>query len=512
MQFVTFLYLVSCPLTSDPLALLDPVPDAVYDSINAVSGCMTDTRREVIGHIIEWIDGRSDQPNCWLYGAAGSGKSAISKTVAELCAGVNRLGASFFFIRGAGRRSSFTSFIPTLAYQLAFSVPATKSYIESVLRSDHHITYRSLERQFQKLIIEPIRSVDPPIPPPVIIIDALDECDDKDKITDFIDIVACTLRDDQPAIRFFFTSRVDDHIQKKFLKSPAMDTTYHLNLEKFNADHDIRTFFRSRFSTIYQENRRLMTNVSHPWPSDSVLSELVEKSSGSFIFAFTLVNFVKDGSDLPHRKLEAALQGHTGLDPLYAQVLRTTPRSTHFVRIFETIVTVSERLSVADVAYLLQIDTGDVIHGLLGVQSILIVPEDDVSPIRPFHTSLRDFLTTRARSHDLFINRSVRHLSIASDCLAVMVVYNSYNILEHKQLAWACRLWSQHLLSAIRKQGSDDSSFPRQDVNDFVEKLINFASQSFDFWVDSIILEGSLTQTSETLNSVVSGLEVSPLF
>ena len=144
MLFVTLLYLT---LTSGPLALLDPVPDAVYDSINAVSGCMTGTRQEVIGRITEWIDGRSDQPISWLYGAAGSGKTAIAKSVAELCAGVNRLGASFFFIRGAGRRSRFASFIPTLAYHLSFSVPATKPYIESVLRSNHDITHRSLEHQ-----------------------------------------------------------------------------------------------------------------------------------------------------------------------------------------------------------------------------------------------------------------------------------------------------------------------------------------------------------------------------
>src|SRR5882762_7866532 len=176
MLFITLLYLVSCPLTSGLLVLLDPVPDAVYDSINAVSGCMTGTRRKVIGRIIEWIDGPGDQPICWLYGAAGSGKSAISKTVAELCAGVNRLGASFFFIRGAGCRSRITSFIPTLAYHLAFSVPATKSYIESVLRSDHHLTHRSLERQFRKLILEPIRSVNPRILPTIIVVDALDEC------------------------------------------------------------------------------------------------------------------------------------------------------------------------------------------------------------------------------------------------------------------------------------------------------------------------------------------------
>jgi hypothetical protein len=253
-----------------------------------------------------------------------------------------------------------------------------------------------------------------------------------------------------------------------------------------------------------------MSNVLQPWPSDSVLTDLVEKSSGSFIFAFTVVNFVKDGSDLPHRKLEAALQSHTGLDPLYAQVLRTTPRSAHFLRAFETIMT--EQLSVADAAYLLQIDTGDVIHALLGVQSILIVPEDDRSPIRPFHTSLRDFLTTRARSNDLFINLSVRYLSITTDCLAVMVVHNGNDIFKHKQLAWVCRMWCHYLLCAIREQGNDDSFFPRQNVKDFMETLIVFASQSFDFWVDSMILEGSITQVCVTLNSVASELEVSPLF
>jgi hypothetical protein len=173
--------------------------------------------------------------------------------------------------------------------------------------------------------------------------------------------------------------------------------------------------------------------------------------------------------------------------------------------------TVHEQLSVAKVAYLLQIDTGDVIHALLGVQSILIVPEDDVSPIRPFHTSLRDFLTTRARSHDLFIDLSVRYLSITMDCLAVMVVHNGYDILECKKLGWG-QMWCDYLLYAIREPGSDDSLFSRQNIDDFMQRLIDFASQPFDFWVDSIILKGSITHTLQTLNLVVSALEVSPFF
>jgi len=88
-----------------------------------------------------------------------------------------------------------------------------------------------------------------------------------------------------------------------------------------------------------------------------------------------------------------------------------------------------------------------------------------------------------------------------------MVVHNGYDILEHKQLAWACRIWSHYLLDAIREQGSDDSFVSPQNVNDFMETLIVFASQSFDFWVDSIFLERSIIQTLWTLNSVASELE-----
>jgi hypothetical protein len=242
-------------LTLDLLALLHPVPDATYDSMGSVSGCLAGTRKEIIGTIMEWVDGRSNQLMCWLNGAAGSGKSAIARTIANLCEGSNRLGASFFFLRGAGRRSTITHFVSTLAYNLVFSVPATKPYIENALKRDPHIVHRSLERQFRQLIIDPVRSVKGPLPPMVITIDALDECDDRGMMADFIDIVTCAFQDHQLPLQFFFTSRVEEHIQKKFMVSSALAATCCLALQDFNADIDIRTFFQSHFSTIYEENR-----------------------------------------------------------------------------------------------------------------------------------------------------------------------------------------------------------------------------------------------------------------
>ena len=493
--------------TSDPLAQLQPVAEAMYDSIEChVSGCLVGTRQEIIGRIVGWIDGTSNRSICWLYGAAGSGKSAISSTIARMCSENGRLGASYFFFRGAGRRSRIAHLISTLAYHLAFSIPATRPYIERALQRDHQVLHRSLDSQFQRLIVEPIRSVIMPALPMVIVIDGLDECDDKG-ISEFIGIVAHATQNHPLSLKFFFTSRVENHIQGKFSTSPVLDTTYRLALHDFNPDVDIRTFFRSRFSTIYQAKSWLMRNILLPWPSESDLDILVAKSSESFIFAFTLINFVDDGSDLPHLKLQAALESHAGLDPLYTQVLRTAPRSPHFARIFETIMTITEYFSILDLADFFQLETGHVIHALLGLQSILNVPENDELPVRPFHTSLRDFLTTKARSNDLFIDPVIRHLSIASDCLEVMAAHGGDDFFDSEAVGFACLHWSHHFLCAIREEGGDDPLLSQYST--LMTKLTAFVSRSFDSWTNFIIYKVEIRNALKTLDSVVSVLKVS---
>jgi NACHT domain len=493
-------------LLLEPLLLLNPVPDAAYDSIQGVSECMEGTRQEVVGKLMLWIDGDSDQPVCWLNGAAGAGKSAISRTVARLCEESNRLCASFFFFRGAGRRSTITHFISTIAYSIAHSIPATRPYIEDALQRDRHILHRSRKRQFQQLIVEPIRLAISSVRPRVIITDALDECDDRQEIAEFIDIVACAFQESQKPLplRFFFTSRVEEHIRSKFAASPALDITYCLNLQEFHAGNDICTFLRSRFASIYQQKHRQIGNISLPWPSQQDLDELVTKSMGSFIFAFTLVNFVDDGSDLPHRKLQTALQSHSGLDPLYTQVLESASHSHHFTRVLQTIIIIQTPISITGLACLLQIEGGDVIHALQGVQSIIMVPEDDEQSVWLFHTSLRDFLTTQARSQHLFINPATCHLSMASDCLSVMTAHHGDIIYEIEILQYAAQNWCHHLFSVKEGGGGGGGGVHLLFQDDaFLNTLIGFLSGSFDTWMNSIIFRMQIKDIVKILDSLL---------
>ncbi|KAJ7054996.1 hypothetical protein C8F01DRAFT_1088381 [Mycena amicta] len=74
-----------------------------------------------------------------------------------------------------------------------------------------------------------------------------------------------------------------------------------------------------------------------PWPSDSILNFLVNKSSGYFIYAATVIKFVEDEDSYPVEQLQQILapvlvppamteeNPFAILDQLYCQILSTVP-------------------------------------------------------------------------------------------------------------------------------------------------------------------------------------------
>jgi ATP-dependent Lon protease len=78
-------------------------------------GAFHDSRVAVLEHIMSWT--MDFQQICffmWLYGPAGTGKSAIVQSIAELYHKADLLAASFFFSRTAVGRNDGSRLIPTL--------------------------------------------------------------------------------------------------------------------------------------------------------------------------------------------------------------------------------------------------------------------------------------------------------------------------------------------------------------------------------------------------------------
>lgn len=123
--------------------------------------CHPETRLEIRTEIITWIvePGVRKTFVLWIYGPAGSGKTAIQQTIAEICDEMGILAASFFFSRTGIGRGDTSRFIPTLAYQLCFSVPALRGRILHTVEEQPSIFSSNILTQMMRLIITPVKEL-----------------------------------------------------------------------------------------------------------------------------------------------------------------------------------------------------------------------------------------------------------------------------------------------------------------------------------------------------------------
>ena len=119
--------------------------------------CHKDTREAIIKDITSWVsDEYKSSLILWISAPAGSGKSAILQTIAELFHTSKELVASFFFSRTAPQRQTETHLVATIAMQLANSIPSTKPFIEEVVLNDLSIFDKMLPVQMELLIVQPL--------------------------------------------------------------------------------------------------------------------------------------------------------------------------------------------------------------------------------------------------------------------------------------------------------------------------------------------------------------------
>ncbi|KAJ3495033.1 hypothetical protein NMY22_g19989 [Coprinellus aureogranulatus] len=237
---------------SDIASLLNPILDASHSRNRKISppnsDCFPGTRTGVLQDINSWATGNlSSEPQhiLWVFGYAGCGKSAIAQAISTQLAEARRLGASFFFFRGSGDRSNMSRFAATLASQIAIRYNGAAHHIKAALRANPGLLkVMSCVDQMELLVYNTIRSatarwyrpfgIRNPI---VIVIDGLDECDEKEEASAFIKQLI-HLFERKPAIplRFLITSRVEDHLHRRLHKSNQVRL---LNLVDKTSDEDI---------------------------------------------------------------------------------------------------------------------------------------------------------------------------------------------------------------------------------------------------------------------------------
>ncbi|KAJ7793472.1 hypothetical protein B0H14DRAFT_3093999 [Mycena olivaceomarginata] len=248
----------------------------------------------------------------WLHGPAGAGKSAIAQSFCQNLEAGHRLGASFFFKRGHSSRGTATKLFPTIAYQLALSKNPS-DLCQVILRTvdeNPSILDRSLSLQLQTLIVDPCRQTFIvnlcrrifPKHPIVIVIDGLNECDSQNIQQEILSSIGNAIHNEYLPIRFLIASRPEPHIRNIFLR-PCLKRCHHpVNIQQ--SFGDVYKYLVDGFARIHTEHHETMTGIPRPWPAVEVIQKLVDKSSGYFIYASTVLKFVDDQNFRPTERLE----------------------------------------------------------------------------------------------------------------------------------------------------------------------------------------------------------------
>ena len=370
--------------------------------------CHPGTRVEVLNTITDWIhDPDPCQRIFWLNGPAGAGKSAIAQTVAEHCKD-KELAASFFFQRNTVDRGFADRLFPTLAWQLASSMPKIRPYLESALAAENLIHTKSIDTQFDRLFVKVFQIFlrnEPGLRPQksLIIIDAVDECDiDEDQKT--LLILIGKLASQGIPLRFLICSRPEPHIQETFDLDKMKQITRVLTLgDAFGPNNDIQKYLEDEFSRIFLDRR-----ISPPPYQADIIHRLVVEASGQFIYASTIVKFMEDKDRNSRKQLEIILKPrrtnptspYTQLDQLYIQIL-SQQQNVRLLRDLFVLIIALGQVDFSFICRRLRISKEDLEPELRRMHSLLNISD---SGVEVYHLSLRDFFQDRKRAGKYYIH------------------------------------------------------------------------------------------------------------
>lgn len=413
------------------------------------------------------------------------------------------MGASFFFSKDGGETLSRARlFFTTVANQLAQAGPAElRRHIRKAVEDHKDVLEKGRIFQWTNLILNPLKSVKSGDrnATRIIVIDALDECEDENDVRALIPLLARVTEVPNVRVRILVVSRPDPPIRdgfatinKNIVRLRSLDDQ---DLQTVN--DDIRLYLVDRFQTI-----QVQQSIDHLiWPEIRSVSRLVRLSAGLFIYAATACDFIQDDID---RNAQASLQWflqemerierhpsvlipdndydteHTSnLDRMYTRILQNALRegrdekrknrlSAYLKDLLGALVSLQEPLAAGPLKRLRGVKDEDVRWRLSRLHSVVRVPEDDDSPLRLSHVAFRDFLLDPRRCVDsrFVLDPSIDHSRLFENCLQVLGtrLWRDVCNVKHpaasvrklekvrldetlpKWLKYACKHWINHVI------------------------------------------------------------------
>ena len=481
-------------------------------------------------------------PVYWLTGLAGLGKTTIAYTICKLLNELRLPFASFLCSLQLDSRNS-KLLVTTLCRDLSELYNSYAANVLSILGTNSKVVNAGLRIQINELLAKPWQASiaqikDHELPTPIVVVDALDECD---RGAEFLEELLRVIHAGQLAgIKFLVTSRPDPKIVEICKSFPPNAVCKLHEVDTANVQNDIEKYLREALPEL---------------KDDPELVLLSQRAGGFFIYATTAVRFISPPHSPPsvsemRSHLQAMLNAtyHVDsderllVDELYERILGDAFRDarvrTSRLRILHTIVCAETRIDMSVLADLTKSDQDTVKRVVESLHAVLFVSPKD-GCVYWYHASFPDFLFSRSRARistplrhslhrnyppqdviDVFCDAPAHHGFFARQCFCIMQESLHFNICNLPSsyifdcevpglnvsidkaltptLRYVSRHWARHLLRAVP---------PKNDTDDLFCGLKDFLSNRLLFWIESMNLIGGKFECSSLLKDAESWLE-----
>ncbi|KAG8685220.1 hypothetical protein FRC09_014886, partial [Ceratobasidium sp. 395] len=336
-----------------------------------------------------------------------------------------KLAASFFCARWLPECRDANIILPSISHQLALFSRPFLCAISNTFNQDIDLQTLSIQDQFERLIVTPLRIVGYTFPTGVaVVMDALDECENEN-IVDQILGALVTYASSLP-IKFLITSRLESTITHRMRSEQSNGAILESRLSALDPSlvrQDIKTFMEAELYSA-----RLSTDD---------LEHLANLSDTSFSQAAVLVRYIMHGyhfgSAERTRRLQQLLNSSApasndtngeGMDSVYNAMLEAALESDSFEgpqraeteRLIHTVVCAREPLPADALAGLLSLNVTRLERYLLEASKLLLQVSEEGRLVTTRHKTFSSYLVDRRRSGKYYCDPERCNIWLAQTC------------------------------------------------------------------------------------------------